>query len=76
MKPASRRQRKASGTQRPRQLQDGMGKREYQATPRGLRRLLPTSMQVPPVPVDDFVAVILGTRYLARQAQGEREGKS
>ena len=44
--------------------------------PRGLRRLLPTSMQVPPVPVDDFVAVILGTRYLARQAQGEREGKS
>ena len=32
--------------------------------PRGLRRLLPTGMQVPPVPVDDYVAVILGTRYL------------
>ena len=32
--------------------------------PRGLRRLLPTTMQVPPVPVDDFVAVILATRYL------------
>lgn len=32
--------------------------------PRGLRRLLPVSMQVPPVPVDDFVAVLLATRYL------------
>ena len=43
--------------------------------PRGLRRLLPTSMQVPPVPVDDFVAVILGTRFLAREAQEERGTK-
>ena len=42
---------------------------------RGLRRLLPTSMQVPPVPVDDFVAVILGTRFLAREAQEERGTK-
>ena len=40
--------------------------------PRGLRRLLPTSMQVPPVPVDDFVAVLLGTRFLAREAHEER----
>ncbi|HWR05925.1 pre-16S rRNA-processing nuclease YqgF [Sporomusa sp.] len=31
--------------------------------PRGLKRLIPTSMQVPPVPVDDFVAVILAERY-------------
>lgn len=32
--------------------------------PKGWRRLLPVTMQVPPVPVDDFVAVILGRRYL------------
>lgn len=32
--------------------------------PHGWRRLLPVTMQVPPVPVDDFVAVILGHRYL------------
>ena len=31
--------------------------------PRGLKRLLPTGMLVPPVPVDDFVAVILAERY-------------
>mgnify|MGYP002625031826 CR=1 FL=1 len=35
--------------------------------PTGWRRLLPTGMQVPPVPVDDFVAVILARRYLERQ---------
>ncbi|MBQ8697908.1 MAG: pre-16S rRNA-processing nuclease YqgF [Schwartzia sp.] len=32
--------------------------------PTGWRRILPTGMQVPPVPVDDFVAVILAQRYL------------
>ena len=32
--------------------------------PRGMKRLIPTTMMVPPEPVDDFVAVILGTRYL------------
>jgi RNase H-fold protein (predicted Holliday junction resolvase) len=31
---------------------------------RGWRRLLPASMQVPPEPVDDFVAVILAERLL------------
>ncbi|MCX7780718.1 MAG: pre-16S rRNA-processing nuclease YqgF [Negativicutes bacterium] len=31
--------------------------------PRGLKRLIPTTMQVPPVPVDDYVAVILAERY-------------
>ena len=35
--------------------------------PSGWRRLLPTSMQVPPVPVDDFVAVLLAKRYLSAQ---------
>ena len=32
--------------------------------PRGWRRLVPHGMLVPPVPVDDFVAVILARRYL------------
>lgn len=31
--------------------------------PRGFRRLLPVTMQVPPVPVDDYAAVILAERY-------------
>jgi RNase H-fold protein (predicted Holliday junction resolvase) len=45
-------------------------KKEYWKAhpPKGLRRLLPTTMQVPPVPVDDFVAVILVTRYLKKYA--------
>lgn len=32
--------------------------------PRGLWRLLPASLLTPPVPIDDFAAVILGERYL------------
>ena len=32
--------------------------------PTGWRRFFPTSMQVPPEPVDDFVAVLLAQRYL------------
>ena len=35
--------------------------------PTGWRRLLPTGMQVPPVPVDDFVAVIFAQRYLEQR---------
>ena len=35
--------------------------------PTGWRRLFPTGMQVPPVPVDDFVAVILARRFLEQQ---------
>lgn len=31
---------------------------------RGLRRLLPATLQVPPKPVDDFVALILAERVL------------
>lgn len=31
--------------------------------PKGLLRLIPIGMQVPPVPVDDYVAVILAERY-------------
>jgi len=33
--------------------------------PRGLARLWPVSLRVPPVPVDDYVAVILAERYFA-----------
>jgi hypothetical protein len=32
---------------------------------RGLRRLIPSTMQVPPEPVDDFVALILAERVLS-----------
>ena len=39
--------------------------------PKGWRRLLPVTMQVPPEPVDDFVAVILGHRYLQTR-EGEK----
>ncbi|HLT59514.1 MAG: hypothetical protein LOD91_01915 [Limnochordales bacterium] len=43
------------------------GRRRYwQAKPpRGWRRLLPTTLQVPPEPYDDFVAVELAHRYLS-----------
>jgi RNase H-fold protein (predicted Holliday junction resolvase) len=33
--------------------------------PRGWRKIIPTSLLVPPVPVDDLAAVIIGERYLA-----------
>ncbi|BAL84290.1 hypothetical protein SELR_25820 [Selenomonas ruminantium subsp. lactilytica TAM6421] len=39
--------------------------------PKGWRRLLPVTMQVPPVPVDDFVAVILARRFLKEQEEKE-----
>ena len=47
-----------------------MAKGEYWKAnpPLGWRRLLPVTMQVPPVPVDDYVAVILGRRYLEEHA--------
>ena len=32
--------------------------------PRGLWRLIPTSLRTPPVPIDDYAAVILGERHL------------
>ena len=32
--------------------------------PRGWQRLIPLSLQVPPVPLDDFAAVVLAQRYL------------
>ena len=35
--------------------------------PRGWRRFMPRGMLVPPVPVDDFVAVILAQRFLEKR---------
>jgi len=35
--------------------------------PKGWRKILPITMQVPPVPVDDYVAVILAERYLFQE---------
>jgi len=34
--------------------------------PTGFMRLIPVTMQVPPKPVDDYVAVILAERYLGK----------
>ena len=34
--------------------------------PRGLARLIPVTLKVPPVPVDDYVAVIIAERYFRR----------
>jgi len=40
--------------------------------PKGWRRFIPVTMQVPPVPVDDFVAIILARRFLEElQNKGE-----
>ena len=35
--------------------------------PSGWRRLLPTSMQVPPVPVDDIAAEVLARKFLSNE---------
>ncbi len=51
------------------------GRRLYwrENPPRGLRRFLPTSLQVPPRPIDDYVARILAARYLAlKTSAGEK----
>lgn len=32
--------------------------------PRGWRRLIPLGLQVPPRPVDDYAAILIGRRYL------------
>jgi len=44
--------------------------------PRGWRRLLPTSLQVPPEPYDDFVAVELAERFLSAFRSGGGEGSA
>lgn len=37
--------------------------------PRGLRRLIPISLQTPPRPFDDYVAVILAERFLESNSE-------
>jgi RNase H-fold protein (predicted Holliday junction resolvase) len=37
--------------------------------PQGMMRLIPVTMRVPPVPVDDYVAVILAERYFRRNCR-------
>ena len=37
--------------------------------PQGWKKLIPVSMQVPPVPVDDYVAVILAKRYFKNRQE-------
>jgi len=37
--------------------------------PRGWRRLVPRSLQVPPVPLDDYAAVLIAEKYLAEQKE-------
>lgn len=38
--------------------------------PRGLRRLIPLGLQLPPRPIDDYAAILIARRYLARGAAG------
>ena len=44
-----------------------MARRRYfeHNPPRGLRRLLPISLQTPGRPIDDYVAILLAEKYLA-----------
>lgn len=44
--------------------------------PKGWRRLLPTGLQVPPVPYDDYVAVELAYRYLASSGHDAKRVRS
>jgi RNase H-fold protein (predicted Holliday junction resolvase) len=37
--------------------------------PRGWRRLLPIGLQVPQRPVDDYAAILIARRFLAREAE-------
>ena len=42
--------------------------------PRGWRRLLPLSFQVPPEPYDDYAAVVIAETYLAQKSEaGSRQ---
>lgn len=44
--------------------------------PRGWRRLVPRSMQVPAGPYDDYAAIAMGRRYLLGRAPGKLHGTS
>lgn len=38
--------------------------------PRGWRRLIPSSLQTPPRPVDDYAAILIAQRWVAGQGAG------
>lgn len=40
--------------------------------PRGWRRLIPIGLQAPPRPVDDYAAILIGRRFLARENERGR----
>lgn len=37
--------------------------------PKGWKKLIPLGMQVPPVPVDDYAAIVIGRKYLKDNKQ-------
>lgn len=39
--------------------------------PRGWRRLIPAGLQLPPRPVDDYAAILIARRFLAREKPRE-----
>ena len=41
--------------------------------PRGWRRLVPLTLQVPPIPVDDYAAVLIAEDYLAAREVDEND---
>lgn len=44
---------------------DEAGKLYFQENPpKGWKKLIPLGMQVPPVPVDDYAAIVIGRKYL------------
>ena len=50
------------------------GRRRYlQEHRRGWRRLLPLGLQAPPEPYDDYVAVVLGERFFAKEKAAAQE---
>lgn len=55
-----------------------IGRRRYweEHRPQGWRRLIPTSLQVPPTPYDDYVAVELAYRYLASSRHDSKRVRS
>jgi len=44
--------------------------------PRGWRRFVPRSMQLPAVPYDDYAAIVMGRRYLQGGVSGKLYGTS
>ena len=36
----------------------------HENPPKGWKKLIPLGMQVPPVPVDDYAAIVIGRKYL------------